>query len=49
MIKNDRERQANAPVQVKTANFGDNNLLAKIQDQMDEGYDDVKMMNQMVL
>ncbi len=49
MQKQDREKQANAPLEVKNTGFGENTLLAKAQEQMDEGYDDVKHMNQMVL
>ena len=50
MQKQDRERQANAPLEVKSLNaFGENTLLAGAQAQMDEVYDDVKHMNQMAL
>ena len=49
MQQQDRERAANAPLEVKMNKFGENTLLAKAQDQMDEDYDDVKHMNQMVL
>ena len=50
MQKGDREKQANAPLEVKgNSAFGENTLLMKAQEQMDEGYDDVKHMNQMVL
>ena len=48
MQKQDRERAANAPPEFKLNTFGENTLLAKAQDQMDEDYDDVKHMNQMV-
>ena len=49
MQAQDRERQANAPLEVKAKNYGENTLLSKIQDQMDEQYDDVKHMNQMLM
>ena len=45
MQTQDRERQANAPLEVKKNTFGENTLLTKAQEQMDEGYDDVKHMN----
>jgi len=46
MQTQDRERQANAPLAVKSvAAFGENSLLAGAQQQMDEDYDDVKHMN----
>ena len=45
----DRERQANAPLEVKMSNFGENTVLAGAQAQMDEQYDDVKHMNQMAM
>lgn len=48
MQKQDRERAANAPLEVKTNKYGENTLLSKAQDQMDEEYDDVKHINQMV-
>ena len=48
MQKQDKERAANAPPEFKLNTFGENTLLAKAQDQMDEDYDDVKHMNQMV-
>ena len=48
MMKQDRERAANAPLEVKTHKYGENTLLSKAQDQMDEEYDDVKHINQMV-
>ena len=44
----DRERAANAPIEVKASIFGENTLLSKVYDQMDENFDDVKHMNQMV-
>lgn len=47
MQKQDRERQANAPIDIKMAGYGENTLLAGAQQQMDEDYDDVKHMNQM--
>ena len=49
MQQQDRERAANAPLEVKMNKFGENTLLAKAQDQMDEDYDDVKHMNAMVI
>ena len=49
MQRQDRERQANAPLDVKVKTFGENTLLDGAQEQMDEDYDDVKHMNQMVL
>ena len=49
MQMQDRERAANAPLEVKTNKFGENTLLSKAQEQMDEDYDDVKHMNAMVL
>lgn len=49
MQQQDRERAANAPLEVKMNKFGENTLLAKAQDQMDEDYDDVKHMNAMVV
>lgn len=50
MQKQDRERAANAPLVVQTRKYGQgNNLLAKAQEAMDEQYDDVKHMNQMVI
>ena len=50
MQKQDRDRAATAPLQVEGVNkFGENTLLQGAQAQMDEGYDDVKHMNQMVL
>lgn len=49
MQMQDRERAANAPLVVETKKFGENTLLAKAQDQMDEEYDDVKHINQMVV
>ena len=48
MMKQDRERAANAPLEVKKHKYGENTLLSKAQDQMDEEYDDVKHINQMV-
>jgi len=36
-------------LEVKSNKFGENTLLAKAQDQLDEDYDDVKHMNAMVL
>lgn len=49
MQAQDRERAANAPLVVETKKYGENNLLAKAQEQMDEDYDDVKHINQMVI
>lgn len=49
MQRQDRERQATAPLEVKVKTFGENTLLEGAQEQMDEDYDDVKHMNQMVL
>ena len=49
MQAQDRERQANAPLEVKMSSFGENTLLAGAQAQMDEQYDDVKHMNQMAM
>ena len=49
MQRQDRERSANAPLEVKMNNFGENTLLSKAQDQIDEDFDDVKHMNAMVL
>lgn len=49
MQMQDRERAANAPLVVETKKYGENNLLAKAQEAMDEDYDDVKHMNQMVI
>ena len=49
MQMQDRERAANAPLVVETKKYGENNLLAKAQEAMDEDYDDVKHMNQMVV
>ena len=36
MQAQDRERAANAPLDVRPKNFGENTLLAKAQEQMDE-------------
>lgn len=49
MQAQDRERQASAPLEVKRKTFGENTLLDKAQEQLDEDYDDVKHMNAMVL
>ena len=49
MQRQDREKAATAPLEVKSGNYGENTLLSKAQDQMDEDYDDVKHMNAMVL
>lgn len=49
MQSQDRERQRNAPLEVKMKNYDGNPLLANVQHAIDEGYDDVKGMNQLVL
>ena len=49
MQSQDRERQRNAPLEVKLRNYDDNPLMAGVQNAIDEGYDDVKGMNQLVL
>ena len=49
MQSQDRERQRNAPLEVKMKNYDGNPLMANVQQAMDEGYDDVKGMNQLVL
>ena len=49
MQSQDRERQRNAPLEVKMKNYDGNPLLANVQQAIDEGYDDVKGMNQLVL
>lgn len=49
MQSQDRERQRNAPLEVKMKNYDGNPLLANVQTAIDEGYDDVKGMNQLVL
>ena len=49
MQSQDRERQRNAPLEVKMKNYDGNPLLANVQKAIDEGYDDVKGMNQLVL
>ena len=49
MQSQDRERQRNAPLEVKLKNYDGNPLMANVQQAMDEGYDDVKGMNQLVL
>ena len=45
MQMQDRERAAIAPLVVPAKNYGENTLLAKAQEQMDEDYDDVKHFN----
>ena len=49
MQSQDRERQRNAPLEVKLKNYDGNPLMANVQNAIDEGYDDVKGMNQLVL
>ena len=49
MQTQDREREANAPLTVKMAVYDENSLLAGVQQKIDEGYDDVKNMNQLIL
>lgn len=49
MQAQDRERQRNAPLEVKMKNYDGNPLLANVQNAIDEGYDDVKGMNKLVL
>ena len=39
----------NAPIEVKVKNFDGNTLLKGVQDEIDEGFDDVKGMNKLVL
>ena len=36
-------------MEVKVKNFDGNSLLTNVQDAIDEGYDDVKGMNKLVL
>ena len=45
MQSQDRERQRNAPLEVKMKTYDDNPLMANVQTAIDEGYDDVKGMN----
>ena len=49
MQAQDRERQKNAPLEVKIKTYENNSLLANVQNAIDEGYDDVKGMNKLVL
>lgn len=49
MQAQDRERQRNAPLEVKVKNFDGNSMLANVQHAIDEGFDDVKGMNKLVL
>ena len=49
MQTQDRERQRTAPLEVKVKNFDGNTLLAGVQNALDEGFDDVKGMNKLVL
>ena len=49
MQAQDRERQKNAPLEVKIKTYENNSLLANVQNAIDEVYDDVKGMNKLVL
>lgn len=49
MQAQDRERQRNAPLEVKVKNFDGNSMLENVQHAIDEGFDDVKGMNKLVL